>query len=185
MSSAAKRSSHFAMDREHVVGVPELVGPIALADQLDLVGDVLGRTAAMRAAIDRMAAPVAGVGAPARGDERNRTDTVMGLPRRQILLEIDRRAVGKGLRIEIADLLAGGGRHHLAVVASELDAGQCVEPGQSVPAKMRDQRLERLLALAGNDDVGAARRDIPRHSSPAPARRARRSRPPPSPCRSA
>ena len=111
-----------AMDREHVVRVPQALRVIALDDRLDFVGDIADRTAAMRFAEDGSAAPGAGVRATARGDERHRAAAVAIAPRAEIPREIDRLAIGIRLAVEIGHERASGRARGLAVFTLEHDA---------------------------------------------------------------
>src|ERR1700733_14791704 len=98
----------------------------------NFVGDVFRRTTTMTVAENRMAAPVAGIRAAARHDQRYGTNAMVPLPCRKIAFEIDRRAVGKGLGVEIGDLGTRRGSSHLAFVAAKYDAGDYVESGEAV-----------------------------------------------------
>ncbi len=149
------------MDREHIVCVPQPLRVIALDNRLDLVGDIDHRTAAMRLAEHGSAAPGAGVRATARGDERHRAAAMAIAPRAEIPRQIDRFAIRIRLAVEIGQERARRRARGLAVFTLEHDAVDLREI-RSLPRRSssgggerHDQLLERLLALADDDHVGA------------------------------
>src|SRR5262249_41044011 len=146
----------FEVDSENVVGIPELIRAVALADELNFVGDVFRRAAPVAAAVNGVAAPRAGGGTTASGNQRDGPDAVMRLPGGKVALEIDGFAIGEWLGIEIVDLRARAAEDDRAVIAAEVNAEDHLEMSKSVPSDVRDQLFERALALAGDDHIGAA-----------------------------
>src|SRR6185295_13466820 len=92
------------VDGEDVVGVPDLVRPVAVADVLDLVGHVEPAPPPVAEAEDGVRAPAALVGTAAGGDQVDAAHAVMPAPDLDVALLIDRLAIGPGERVEVGDL---------------------------------------------------------------------------------
>ena len=114
-------------------------------------------------------------GTAARGDERDRREAVMRAPGRQVAVEVDGGAIGKRLRVEIGQLRprCASDRRRNTMPATPRDRLATANSARRLQQD-RQQLLERLLAFANDDDVGAGVRDTRRRSA---ADRARRRRP--------
>src|SRR5260370_16073394 len=102
-------------DGEYIVGDPHHVGRIFAQQPIHLIDYQHRVTATMRLPVDLMAAPIAPKRAAARGDEVDRSSSVIGAPRVDIALEIDRFPRGPWLLIQIRDLRASRGLNQFAI----------------------------------------------------------------------
>jgi len=91
------------VDGEDVVGDPELIGVIAVANPEDLVGNGSGRSAAMRFSVDEWLHQRQMVRAASRRDDGDRSAAVMSAPGVNVFRHVDAVAVGPGLSVEIRD----------------------------------------------------------------------------------
>ena len=169
-----QRAHEAGVDGEHVVDVPELVGPVALGDPLHLVRHVRGRAPPVRLAEHGAAAPAAGERAAARGGQRDRAEAVRAAPGLEVGGDVDRLAVGPGLGVEVAQQRARPRPHHPALFVAVHDARHV---GPVAPARPRQQQRQRAQRASP-----PPRRPPPRRSrargTPRPRWAARARRPP-------
>ena len=144
------------MDREHIVGIPEPLGMIAIDDRLDFVGDVADGPAPMRFAEHGAAAPGAGVRAAAGGDERHRADAVALAPRVEVRGQVDGVAIGIAAARRDPAVARGLACARTCSSRLERDAvNLATDPDSADRPAQAATVFERLLAFADHHDVGA------------------------------
>ena len=114
-------------DGEDIVGIPHLVGRVALDDPLHFVGHLHRAAAPVREAVHGVRAPVAAVRAAARGDEVDAAGAVVSLPGVQVQLVIDGFAIRPRQAVQVGNLGALGGAHDGAGLVAKRDAVHLVQ----------------------------------------------------------
>src|SRR5581483_1044148 len=99
---------------KNVIGQPKHFRVIALKYPLDFADHRFRRSAPMRLAIDRVAAPIAAVGAAARRNQRDRAFTVKRAPCLKVFMYVDAFAIRPRLSVEIFDQRSGGRANGIA-----------------------------------------------------------------------
>ena len=87
---------------KYVVGIPDLIRLVGVTNFQQFSDDIFRGAVAVAFAKDRMAAPLAGIGTAACGDQRHRSDPVVCLPNIHVVFQVNRGAVRKRVVIDLA-----------------------------------------------------------------------------------